>query len=97
MAKAGSFEADATWPYLANSFAGTSGEVRQFHQQSLKGFDAMPDTRHEIEADKILAALSVATPDEQALSQGRRLLAEALERAERRGRQISGSQKESSG
>ncbi len=57
----------------------------------------MPDTRHEIEADKILAALSVATPDEQALSQGRRLLAEALERAERRGRQISGSQKESSG
>ena len=97
MAKAGSFEADASWPHLANSFAGTSGEVRQFHQQSLKGFDAMPDTRHEIEADKILAALSVATPDEQAQSQGRRLLAEALERAERRGRQISGSQKESSG
>jgi len=63
----------------------------------LEGVDAMPDTRHEIEADKILAELSVATPDEQALSQGRRLLAEALERAERRGRQLSGSQKESSG
>jgi hypothetical protein len=57
----------------------------------------MPDTRHEIEADKILAELSVATPDEQALSQGRRLPVEALERAERRGRQLSGSQKESSG
>ena len=57
----------------------------------------MPDTRHEIEADKILATLSVSSPDDQTLSQGRRLLAEALERAERRGRQISGSQKESSG
>jgi hypothetical protein len=63
----------------------------------LDGVDAMPDTRHETEADKILAELSVDTPDEQALSQGRRLLAEALERAERRGRQLSGSQKESSG
>ena len=35
--------------------------------------------------------------DEQALLQGRRLLAEALEQAERRGRQILGNQKESSG
>lgn len=57
----------------------------------------MPDNRHEIEADRILAALSVSMPDEQALSQGRRLLAEALERAERRALQTSGSQKESSG
>ena len=57
----------------------------------------MPDTRHEVEAAEILAALSVSAPDEQALSQGQRLLAEALERAERRGRQSSGSQKEASG
>jgi hypothetical protein len=57
----------------------------------------MPDTRHEMEADKILAALTVSASDEQTLSQGRRLLAEALERAERRGCQVSGSQKESSG
>jgi hypothetical protein len=57
----------------------------------------MPDTRHEMEADKILAALSVSAPDEQTLSQGKRLLAEALERAELRGRQVSGRQKESSG
>jgi hypothetical protein len=57
----------------------------------------MPDTRHETEADKILSALSIIAPDEQALLQGRRLLAEALEQAERRGRQIIGNQKESSG
>ena len=57
----------------------------------------MPDTRHETQADKILAALNLSIPDEQVLSQGRRILAEALERAERRGRQILGSQKESSG
>ena len=57
----------------------------------------MPDTRHETEADKILAALNLSIPDEQVLSQGRCILAEALERAERRGRQILGSQKESSG
>ena len=57
----------------------------------------MPDTRHETEAETILAALSLTVTDEQALSQSRRILAEALERAERRGRQILGSQKESSG
>ncbi|NBJ12548.1 hypothetical protein [Microvirga arsenatis] len=57
----------------------------------------MPDARHEMEADRILAVLSLSAPDEQSLLQGRRLLAEALEQAERRGRQISGSQKESSG
>jgi hypothetical protein len=59
--------------------------------------DLMPDTRHETEADKILSALSLTAPDEQTLLQGRRLLAEALEQAERRGRQILGNQKESSG
>jgi hypothetical protein len=63
----------------------------------LKETDAMPDTRHETEAEKILAALSLSMTDEQALSQSRRILAEALERAERRGRQMLGSQKESSG
>ena len=57
----------------------------------------MPDTRHETEADKILSALSLNMPDEQALVQGRRLLAEAREQAERRGRQVLGNQKESSG
>ena len=57
----------------------------------------MPDTRHETEADKILSALSFNASDEQALLQGRRLLAEAFEQAERRGRQILGNQKESSG
>jgi hypothetical protein len=57
----------------------------------------MPERRHEVEADKILAALSVTLPDQQAISQGRQLLAQALEQAERRGRQMLGSQKESSG
>jgi hypothetical protein len=53
----------------------------------------MPETRHEAEAEKILATLSGSIPDEQS----RRMLAEALETAERRGRQISGREKESSG
>jgi hypothetical protein len=57
----------------------------------------MPERRHEMEAEKILAQMNAHMPDGEALSQGRQLLAEALERAERRGRQISGSQKESSG
>ncbi|MBF9195689.1 hypothetical protein [Microvirga terrestris] len=57
----------------------------------------MPDTHHEMEADKILSALSLSASDEQALLQGRRLLVEALEQAEQRGRQILGNQKESSG
>jgi hypothetical protein len=57
----------------------------------------MPEARHEAEAERILAALSAATPDEHAVMQSRRLLAEALERAEQRGRQIFGHGKESSG
>ncbi|MBL0404878.1 hypothetical protein JKG68_12940 [Microvirga aerilata] len=52
----------------------------------------MPDTRHEAEAEKILSALNSSRPDDQS-----RLLAEALATAERRGRQISGREKESSG
>jgi hypothetical protein len=57
----------------------------------------MPEKRHELEAENLLAQLGAANPDERILSQGRRLLAEALERAERRGREASRSQKESSG
>jgi hypothetical protein len=57
----------------------------------------MPETRHEMEAERILATLSTPTPDEHALMQSRRILVEALERAEQRGRQFSGHQKESSG
>jgi hypothetical protein len=53
----------------------------------------MPETRHEVEAEKILAAMGSSLPDEQS----RRLLAEALATAERRGRQISAREKESSG
>jgi hypothetical protein len=57
----------------------------------------MPERRHELEAEKILTEMNSDCSDVQTLSQSRRLLAEALETAERRGRQISGSQKESSG
>ncbi|MGO4526029.1 hypothetical protein AB4097_14315 [Microvirga sp. 2MCAF35] len=57
----------------------------------------MPEPRYEMEAEKILTALKTATPDEHALMQSRRLLAEALEQAEQRGRRIAGHQKESSG
>jgi len=57
----------------------------------------MPEKRHELEAENLLAQLGATTPDERALSQGCRLLAEALERAERRGREATASQKESSG
>jgi mannose/cellobiose epimerase-like protein (N-acyl-D-glucosamine 2-epimerase family) len=57
----------------------------------------MPDRRHEVEAERLLAELGAVTGDSQTLSQGRRLLAEALEQAERRGRERSGLDKESSG
>jgi len=57
----------------------------------------MPETRHEMEAERILAPLSTAMSDEQALMQSRRLLAEALERAERRGRLVFAHEKEASG
>jgi len=57
----------------------------------------MPETRHEMEAERILALLSTAMSDEHALMQSRRLLAEALERAERRGRLVSAHEKEASG
>jgi hypothetical protein len=72
------------------------GNVKQLHQYSLLEI-VMHETRHEMEAERILATLSAAMPDEHALMQSRHLLAEALERAEQRGRQISGHRKESSG
>jgi hypothetical protein len=75
---------------------GNREDVRQLHRHSLLEI-VMPETRHEMEAERILATLSTAMPDEHALMQSRRLLAEALERAEQRGRQFSGHQKESSG
>jgi hypothetical protein len=71
-------------------------DVRRLHLHSLMEI-VMPEPRHEMEAERILALLSTAMPDEQALLQSRRLLAEALESAEKRGRQISGHRKESSG
>ena len=49
------------------------------------------------EAAKILAEIGAALPDSRALSRAQRELAEALQRAERRGREASGRQKESSG
>ncbi len=57
----------------------------------------MPERRHEMEAEKLLAEMGANGSNSPALSQSRRLLAEALERAERRGRERSGSEKESSG
>lgn len=83
-------------PFPSGSARRNLGEARQLHQHSLLEID-MPETRHEMEAERILATLSAAMPDEHALMQSRRLLAEALERAEKRGRQLSGHQKESSG
>ena len=91
MAKVGAFEAAA--------FIGPEPEVKfgSSTGRAWKENDLMPDTHHEMEADNILSALSLSIPNEQALLQGRRLLAEALEQAERRGRQTLGKQKESSG
>ncbi len=57
----------------------------------------MPETRHEREAEKILGSLSRVAHDAEALLQSRRLLAEALEDAEERGRRMSAQRKESSG
>jgi hypothetical protein len=57
----------------------------------------MPDQRHELEAAKILTEMGACVPDSRALAQSRRVLAEALEKAERRGRQSSGREKQASG
>ncbi|PVE26417.1 hypothetical protein DC522_01245 [Microvirga sp. KLBC 81] len=62
----------------------------------LKRVFCMPEERHEAEADTILAQIT-GTQDRETSPQARRLLAEALERAERRGREIFARSKESSG
>lgn len=49
----------------------------------------MPDKRLEQEALKILTEMGACVPDSQALVRGQRVLAEALERAEQRGRKAS--------
>lgn len=49
------------------------------------------------EAARILSEIGATLPDSRALSRARRELAQALERAERRGREASGRRKESSG
>jgi len=49
----------------------------------------MPDKRLEQEALKILTEMGACVPDSQALVRGQRVLAEALERAEQRGRKTS--------
>ena len=55
----------------------------------------MPERRHEVEADRILAR--IAMRDHAAARRMHRLLAEALEQAEKRGRETLASLKESSG
>ena len=57
----------------------------------------MADKRLEQEALKILTEMGACVPDSQALVKGQRLLAEALERAERRGRKASEYTKEGRG
>lgn len=61
-----------------------------------KRVSCMPEKRHEAEADTILAQIRGAQ-DHEAPPQARRLLAEALERAEKRGREMFARLKESSG
>ncbi|KLK91534.1 hypothetical protein AA309_19225 [Microvirga vignae] len=62
----------------------------------LKRVFCMPEERYEAEADTILAQIPGAQ-DRETSWQARRLLAEALERAERRGREMFARLKESSG
>jgi hypothetical protein len=62
----------------------------------LKRVFCMPEERHESEADTILVQISGAQ-DHGTSPQARRLLAEALERAEKRGREMFARLKESSG
>lgn len=58
----------------------------------------MPERRHEREAEKLLVEIvSGLGADSQILLHRRHLLAEALEKAEQRGRERSGREKESSG
>ena len=57
----------------------------------------MPNSQHVTEAARILSRMSACTQDRATFTRAQRLLAEALERAERRGREATGRQKESSG
>jgi len=56
----------------------------------------MPEQRHEVEAEKILAQIGTLGAAAASL-QTRQLIAQALETAEKRGREMSASVKESSG
>ena len=82
--------------FAADTASRNLGAVRRLDRHSLLEI-VMPETRHEREAEKILGPLSPAIRDAEALLQSRRLLAEALENAEQRGRRMSARQKESSG
>ncbi len=57
----------------------------------------MPNNQHVTEAARILSQMNACMPDRESLTRAQRVLAEALERAERRGREAIGRQKESSG
>jgi len=57
----------------------------------------MPNDRHIAEAARILAQTNACMPDRESLTRAQRTLAEALERAERRGREETGRQKEARG
>jgi hypothetical protein len=55
----------------------------------------MPNDRHIAEAARILAQTNACMPDRESLTRAQRTLAEALERAERRGREETGRQEAS--
>jgi len=57
----------------------------------------MPNNQHVAEAMQILSQMNACMPDRESLSRAQRVLAEALERAERRGREQTGRRKEASG
>jgi hypothetical protein len=57
----------------------------------------MPNNQHIVEAVRILSQMNACMPDRESLTQAQRVLAEALEQAERRGRDQMGRRKESSG
>ena len=57
----------------------------------------MPNNQHVVEAARILSQMNACMPDRESLTRAQRVLAEALEQAERRGRDQTGRRKESSG
>lgn len=62
---------------------------------TIEGALRMPDQRYEMEAEKILAQIDAQ--DSAIARQMRHLIAQALETAEKRGREMSARLKESSG